>query len=66
MSGDMDTVSVEISTGATKNAGWNYFDLDGRVDEARAQGVVRTPDWIMAQWKSQDETLITYGAEQPA
>jgi len=39
---------------------------DGYMDEFRVCTTQRTPDWVMAQFKTQDETLITYGAEQPA
>lgn len=38
--------------------------LDGTIDEYRISNVTRTTDWVHAQWKSQDETLITYGAEE--
>lgn len=37
---------------------------DCSIDEYRVSSVTRSADWIMGQYKSQTETLITYGAEE--
>lgn len=51
--------------GAADNAGLE--PINAKMDEFRVTvGTLRTPDWIMAQFKSMDETLITYGAETPS
>lgn len=41
------------------------YPFDGKIDEFRISHVQRSGDWILAQHKTQDETLITYGAEEP-
>jgi len=55
-----------VEMGRTYEApGSNTYFMD-HMDEFRISHTVRTPDWIMADYKSQSETLITYGAEEPA
>ena len=46
------------------NSWWNANFLDGKLDEVRAAAVARTPDWVMGQYKSQADTLITFGPEE--
>jgi biopolymer transport protein ExbB len=37
---------------------------DCSIDEYRVSDSARSTDWVHAQWKSQNETLISYGPEQ--
>src|SRR3990172_4359786 len=38
---------------------------DGLIDEVRISNTVRSGDWVEAIYKSEKDTLNTYGAEQP-
>jgi hypothetical protein len=38
--------------------------LDGILDEVRVSKIVRSSDWIMAQYLSQDNNFIIYGGEE--
>jgi hypothetical protein len=39
------------------------FYWDGLLDEARFSNVARSADWVGAQYKSMNDTYITFGAE---
>jgi biopolymer transport protein ExbB len=59
-------------TGGTNTMRWgwgstnaSYYHLTGRMDELRFSDITRSADWILATYKTQAETLQTYGSEEP-
>jgi biopolymer transport protein ExbB len=64
---DVTVPSVNMYIGCRNQpaTGPAYF-FDGLIDEFRIHGTARSPDWIMATYKAVSDTLISYGAEQPA
>jgi uncharacterized repeat protein (TIGR01451 family)/uncharacterized repeat protein (TIGR02543 family) len=40
------------------------YDFAGNIDEVRIAATGRSADWITAQYASQSDTLVTYGAEE--
>jgi len=69
---NVNTVKVFKAMTKRLDIGRDYLAINtdrwfkDHMDELRLSNIVRTPDWIMANWKSQDLTLITWGAEEPA
>ena len=41
-----------------------YTRVDGRIDEARVSAVVRSPDWIAAQYLSMTDQFLAYSSEE--
>jgi biopolymer transport protein ExbB len=46
------------------NSEQNNRELDARIDEVRISKVARSPDWVLLQYRSMNDQLITFGAEQ--
>jgi hypothetical protein len=44
--------------------GWSTEAFDGTIDEVKFSNMIRSDDWIAAQYKSEADTFITYGGEQ--
>jgi hypothetical protein len=44
--------------------GWTTEAFDGTIDEVRFSNMIRSDDWIAAEYKSMADTFITYGGEQ--
>jgi hypothetical protein len=47
------------------NAGWNDTGQSGVYDEFRVSSVLRTRDWMAAQYLSMTDSYLTFGAEEP-
>jgi len=71
--GVADGVQV-VGAGSGTNTGNNRLyentisgeRFDGKTDEMRASNIARSADWILADFKTQSETLQTYGPEEAA
>ena len=60
-----DPGTTAMRFGAYKfNAIWQSW-CKGWADELRLSTVKRSDDWIMAEYRTVDETLLTFGAETP-
>jgi hypothetical protein len=44
--------------------GWTTEAFDGTIDEVRFSNMIRSDDWIAAEYKSTSDTFITYEGEQ--
>ncbi len=53
------TVAIGIDEGLTRGA------FPGAIDEVRVQLVAQTSTWIAAQFRSQSDTLLSFGASTP-
>jgi len=55
------SIQPTITFGA--QAGGGTFHFDGRLDEIRVSNTARSPQWIDAQYRSMNDTLISFGTE---
>ena len=53
--------SADSDAAGHSGAGYNF---DGIIDELRLSGIARSDDWIAAQYRSMNDTFITYGREE--
>lgn len=62
-----DTASANFQGTGTFFIGRSFdgYNLQGLMDEARVAGVVRSSAWIKASYHSENNTLLTIGAEIP-
>jgi hypothetical protein len=44
--------------------GWSTEAFDGTIDEVKFSNMVRSDDWIAAEYKTQADTFITFSGEQ--
>ena len=62
-----NSYSQSIANGTDlRIGGWSsgsYF-FNGSIDEVRISNIARSADWISAQYKSMDDSFVTFGDEQ--
>jgi len=61
---NLNITNAIVCIGDVYVAGSPIIPYGGKMDEARISSNARTPDWIMGQFRSMKELLITYGAEE--
>jgi uncharacterized repeat protein (TIGR01451 family) len=62
-----NTSTAALQAGTVTNVAINIDDrwnecFNGSIDEARVSGVARSADWIAAQWRSMNDTFITFSS----
>ena len=59
-----DSAASPLTLGLARPGGSDWGDYEGIIDEVRISTSVRSDDWIAAQYLSQSDSFITFGAEE--